>query len=171
MPHAKWIVLLSVACAMLAVVSVACTITISPAQTAGPAVTVIVTVTPAIQAVPLPGASTLEIVANQGWQDTGVSVKPGDTLTIEYVSGKWAPWPGEAYDASGTGVISYCDCNVMQYVSHASLIGKIGESDPFSAGSYYSHAVTQSGPLDLQINDAVLGDNSGSITVRVLVTH
>ena len=152
-------------------VSVACTVRISPVQTQGPVVTVIVTVTPALPVVPLPGAATFEIAANQVWQDTGVSVKPGDILTIEYVSGQWAPWPGGAYDASGTGVVSYCDCNVMQYVSHASLIGKIGDGDPFSVGSYYSHAVTQSGPLDLQINDAVLRDNAGSITVKISVTH
>ncbi len=167
----KRIVLLSAACVVLALIAVACTITISPAQTEGPVVTVIVTATPVTQVVPLPGASPFEVVANQVWQDTGVSVKPGDTLTIVYVSGKWAPWPGGAYDASGTGVISYCDCNVLQYVSHASLIGKIGDSDPFPVGSYYSHAVTQSGPLSLQINDAVLRDNSGSITVKVSVTH
>ncbi len=171
MAHTKRLVLFSAACAVLAIVLVACTITISPAQTQGPVVTVIVTVTPAIRVVPLPGASTFEVAADRVWQDTGVSVKPGDILTIEYVSGTWAPWAGGAYDASGTGVISYCDCNVLQYVSHASLIGKIGDSDPFSVGSYYSHAVAESGPLDLQINDAVLRDNSGSIAVKISVTH
>lgn len=112
----------------------------------------------------------VEVFADQDWQNTGVLVQPGDTLTIQYVSGKWSPWPGGYYDGEGSGGDPYCSCNVMMNVSHAGLIGRIGDGVPFFVGNDLTIMSTETGYLYLGINDSVRDDNSGSITVRVQVT-
>jgi hypothetical protein len=130
---------------------------------------IIVTATP--QPSPKPRTSEFEVFAPQGWQGTGMSIASGSTLTIQYISSLWSPWPGGFYDAAGTGVVSYCTCSVIQGVSHASLIGRVDSGNPFSVGNSYSSTMTQSGTLYLRINDTVLNDNSGSIEVSIQVTH
>jgi len=112
---------------------------------------------------------TLLVNAAEGWQDSGFEVQAGDRLIIRYLSGQWSPWPGQAYDAVGSGGDPACRCNVMEAVSHAALIGRIGENDPFLVGSRYEHVVGESGPLLLRINDADLNDNSGALEVLVEV--
>jgi hypothetical protein len=115
----------------------------------------------------------VEVFANQGWQNTGVRVQPGDTLTIQYVSGHWSPWPGSFYD--GRGVLENPPCHAGQEcvlfgVLHASLIGRIGNGDPFYIGNGTTLPVGQTEHVYLRINDSRLGDNSGSLIVRVQVT-
>jgi hypothetical protein len=111
----------------------------------------------------------VEVDADNRWTATGVLVSEGDKLTIRYLSGEWSPWPGGQYDAIGSGGDPRCRCNVMDGVSHAALIGKIGANDPFLVGGQYSHRVGESGELFLGINDMDLYDNSGSLQVRVEV--
>ena len=55
----------------------------------------------------------------------------------------------------------------MDGISHAALIGKIGDNEPFFVGDQYFHRVGESGELFLGINDVDLYDNSGSLRVRV----
>lgn len=107
--------------------------------------------------------------AERGWNDTGLELRPGDVLTIDYVSGVWSPWPGDAYDALGSGGDPRCDCNLIPGVSHAALIGRIGEGAPFLVGFEFSGPVGAAGRLYLGINDTRLDDNSGSLRVRVAV--
>jgi len=110
-----------------------------------------------------------EIEARRGWTDTGMDLQPGDDVTITYVSGKWSPWAGGHYDAIGSGGDPRCDCNVLPGVSHAALIGRVGEADPFLVGARYEQTVGQGGRLWLGINDTRLGDNGDAIVVRVEV--
>ena len=109
------------------------------------------------------------IEAARGWNETGIIVGAGDLLTIKYVSGEWSPWPGGAYDAIGSGGDPRCRCNVMDAVSHAALIGRIEENQPFLVGKEYRHQVGENGKLYLGINDVDLYDNSGSLEVEVTV--
>lgn len=118
-----------------------------------------------------PARLEVEVFADRPWTDTGVSVRPGDRLSIEYESGLWSPWPQGAYDALGFGGDPRCDCNVLAGASHAALIGKIDHGRPFLVGNDFSQPVGQAGRLYLGINDTRLEDNSGSLTVRIRVTR
>ena len=111
------------------------------------------------------------VEAREGWTNTHIKVEAGDFLRITYLSGKWSPWPGEEFDAIGFGGDPRCRCNVIQGVSHAALIGRIGDQDPFLVGERYQHAVGESGILYIGINDVDVYDNSGLLKVKVEVAE
>lgn len=111
----------------------------------------------------------IEVEAVEGWTNTRIKIHEGDVLTITYLSGEWSPWPGEEFDAIGSGGDPRCRCNVMDGVSHAALIGRIGHRDPFLVGERYHHRTGESGFLYLGINDVDLYDNSGHLRVMVEV--
>jgi hypothetical protein len=125
----------------------------------------------ALQAKPTPvsAAISFEVFAKRNWQDTGVKVMPGKALTILYLSGLWSPWGGGRYDAIGSGGDPKCGCNVIMGVSHAALIGKIGDNDPFLVGNSFKQTMGEAGDLFLGINDTQLGDNSGSLKVEIIL--
>jgi hypothetical protein len=114
-----------------------------------------------------PTGQIIEVNAEEGWTDTGLTVREGSLLTITYLSGKWSPWPGGEYDATGSGGDPTCRCNVMEAVSHAALIGRIGNHEPFLVGRRFQHTVGETGRLHLGINDVDLYDNSGYLRVLV----
>ncbi|MCJ7568144.1 MAG: hypothetical protein MUO58_11460 [Anaerolineales bacterium] len=111
------------------------------------------------------------VEAGEGWTNTHIKVEAGDLLTITYLSGRWSPWPGEEFDAIGFGGDPRCRCNVIMGVSHAALIGRIGDQDPFLVGERYQHSVGESGILYLGINDVDVYDNSGHLIVKVVVAE
>jgi len=111
----------------------------------------------------------LRVYADEAWTDTGLDVQVGDPLAIEQISGEWSPWPGESYDALGSGGDPGCDCNVLLGASHAALLGRIGEGRPFLVGADFEGAAGEAGRLYLGMNDTRPEDNSGSIRVRVAV--
>jgi len=113
--------------------------------------------------------TTVRVLADKPWTDTGIDLHLDDRVTIEYVSGEWSPWPGDSFDALGSGGDPRCDCNVILGASHAALIGRIGDSEPFLVGEDYTGAAGEPCRLYLGINDSRLDDNSGSIRVRVQV--
>jgi len=116
-------------------------------------------------------AKIIEVEAREGWNNTHIEVEEGDLLTITYVSGKWSPWPGDRYDAIGSGGDPRCRCNVMEGVSHAALIGRIGDHEPFLIGERYHHSIGESGILYLGINDVDIYDNSGNLQVKVEIAE
>ena len=116
-------------------------------------------------------AEIIEVEARAGWNNTHIEVEEGDLLTISYVSGRWSPWPGDRYDAIGSGGDPRCRCNVMEGVSHAALIGRIGDHEPFLVGERYHHSIGESGILYLGINDVDIYDNSGHLQVKVEIAE
>ena len=113
----------------------------------------------------------IDVEAREGWKNTHIEVEEGDLLTITYVSGKWSPWPGDRFDAIGSGGDPRCRCNVMEGVSHAALIGRIGDHEPFLVGERYHHSIGESGILYLGINDVDIYDNSGHLQVKVEIAE
>jgi len=113
----------------------------------------------------------IDVEAREGWNNTHIEVEEGDLLTITYVSGKWSPWPGDRFDAIGSGGDPRCRCNVMEGVSHAALIGRIGDHEPFLVGERYHHSIGESGILYLGINDVDIYDNSGHLQVKVEIAE
>lgn len=112
-------------------------------------------------------SEVVSVAAEDSWTSTGIQISEGDRLTIRYLSGKWSPWAGGKYDALGSGGDPRCRCNVIDGISHAALIGRIGENEPFFVGDQYFHQLGESGELFLGINDVDIYDNSGSLRVRV----
>ena len=134
-------------------------------------------------------ANTLQLVetfvpvnATQPWQDTGLTVQPGNSIIISYESGQWTADPqtnnGNLYDANGCpGIIVTQSGYPVQNVNMGALIGQVGTNPPFFIGN--GPVVTpagQSGALKLCINDdlnaqygAGLVDNIGSLQVRIRV--
>ena len=143
--------------------------------TARPAPTELPTPTPVptqtIQPTPTTVVMEFQAFANQAWQDTGIKIQPGATLTIKYISGLWSPWAGGNYDGIGSGGDPKCSCNVIPGVSHAALIGKIGDGNPFLVGNSFTQKIGQAGSLFLGINDTRVSDNSGSLKVRIVVSY
>lgn len=124
-------------------------------------------ITPPPETRHLTSANEFRVLASQGWMNTEVLIQPQDILSIQYISGLWSPWAGDGYDGIGSGGVPTCDCNVIFGVSHASLIGKVGDDNPFFVGNEFSQPMGQSGYLYLGINDTRLNDNSGSILVSI----
>lgn len=60
--------------------------------------------------------------------------------------------------------------NIVTGVWHASLIGRIGDNQPFFVGNTLTQVVEQTGYVYLRINDTALNDNSGEITLRIQIT-
>ncbi len=111
----------------------------------------------------------VRVLADRTWTDAGVDVVTGDRVEVEYLRGMWSPWPGGSYDAIGSGGDPRCDCNRLMGVSHAALIGRVGEGDPFLVGARWESVVGESGRLLLGMNDSRLDDNSGWLEVQVTV--
>jgi len=112
----------------------------------------------------------IDVQADQVWTRTGVEIEAGDHLVISYLSGRWSPGHYEEVDAIGYGGNPRSINNVIMGVSHAALIGRIGDHDPFFVGDHFSHTVGESGTLFLGINDTDLGNNAGSLQIEVEVT-
>jgi hypothetical protein len=115
----------------------------------------------------VPETKSVTVEAEDGWTDTHIAVEAGNQLAITYISGEWSPWPGGQYDAIGSGGDPLCRCNVVMGVSHAALIGRIGDNQPFLVGTEYQHTIGESGTLYLGINDVDIDDNSGNLRVLV----
>ncbi len=114
-----------------------------------------------------PTGATVRVPADQAWTDTHVDLAAGDRLQIDALGGTWSPWPGGQYDALGSGGDPRCDCNQLMGVSHAALIARVGDGAPFFVGDHWEQLVGEDGTLFLGINDTRLGDNSGTLEVRI----
>ncbi|MGO4771305.1 heme-binding protein [Flavobacterium sp. W22_SRS_FK3] len=134
-------------------------------------------------------ANTLQLVetfaqvnANKAWQNTGVTVQPGNQVTVSYKSGQWTADPatngGNLYGANGCPGITVMQSGYpIQNINMGTLIGQVGTNAPFLIGD--GPVLTpegQSGALKLCINDdlnaeygAGLTDNIGSLQVRIKI--
>lgn len=113
-------------------------------------------------------SKTLDVQANSDWQNSGVSVSQGTVVKIEYVSGYWRPWPGVNFDGIGcTQGCSLTDDLILVGCNHGGLIGRIGSAQMICILNGKTVTATESGMLYLRINDPVISDDSGAITVRI----
>src|SRR5215208_7839384 len=114
----------------------------------------------------LPGMSTVtqhdaEVYANKNWQDTGVAIRQGETITIQYVSGEWSPFSGYYTDGQGCTDPNFCtqDLSILanfpdNIVSgvHATLIARINHGQIVVVGNETTFEAKNTGSLLLRMN-------------------
>jgi hypothetical protein len=120
----------------------------------------------------------VEVFADQNWQDTGVEIRQGERITIQYVSGEWSPFSGYYTNGHGCTDPSVCtqDLSVLKsfpdnIVSgiHATLIARINQGPIIVVGNEITFEAENTGSLVLRMNDKNTSDNSGSLVVSVQI--
>jgi hypothetical protein len=112
-------------------------------------------------------ATTVRVMANKAWTDTGIIVNAGDRVAFQ-ASGEiaYGRSPGQTATPDGGAErrANYPDPTVPV----GALIGKIGNSAPFAIGTQTQPlGMPASGRLMLGVNDSELADNSGFYSVVV----
>ncbi len=126
------------------------------------------------------------ISAYKEWQSVGIMLNPGDVVAIR-AEGAWFYTPREYHGPAGHSIFLSPDFYPVPYVAGGALIGRIGEygaafyigeevviGDGLDIVEYSSSAradYAESGLLYLRINDDILSDNDGAVTVDIQVTR
>ncbi|MEM7028031.1 MAG: hypothetical protein AAF629_00460 [Chloroflexota bacterium] len=109
------------------------------------------------------------IYAYRDWQSLGVQLERGDMVIIN-ADGTWLYTPGEYHGPEGSSRYSAPSFYPLPHVPGGALIGRIGEKgEPFYVGKSSRFQAYTSGVLYLRIDDDMLSDNEGSVTVEVTV--
>ena len=109
------------------------------------------------------------VYAYRAWQSVGVRVREGDELRIR-ARGSWMYTPGEYHGPEGHARYSAPGFYPLPNVPGGVLIGRVGENgEPFLVGRGGVWWMRESGLLYLRIDDDILSDNDGAVTVEVTV--
>lgn len=110
------------------------------------------------------------IYAYRDWQSVGVQVNQGDLIRLR-AQGRWLYTPGEYHGPEGHKRYPAPSYYPVAGTAGGVLLGRIGEDGPIfivgRGGTFYAE---RSGLLYLRINDDILSDNDGYVTVEVSVT-
>ena len=111
------------------------------------------------------------IYAYRDWQSVGLRVHAGDSLNIR-AKGTWLYTPGEYHGPEGHARYAAPSFYPLPGVRGGALIGRIGETgEPFYVGRRLTRTIDRDGTLYLRIDDDVLSDNDGFVTVEVSVAE
>lgn len=106
------------------------------------------------------------VPARQRWTATGLTVRRGETLTFN-ATGEIRFGGGADHKAPASGSSERAQDNPVPGVTTGTLIGRIGNGQPFVIGSQASLQAPAAGQLFLGVNDTNLDDNDGSFQVRI----
>jgi hypothetical protein len=107
------------------------------------------------------------VSADVPWNDAGIEVRGGQSLYFS-ATGRVNWGPGRRDGAAGERNSPRNPTRPIPGRPGASLIGRIGDQDPFFIGDDRGPVrIRQSGRLYLGINDDYLADNSGNLRVTV----
>lgn len=121
-------------------------------------------------------AALVVVVADQGWQKTGVQIDGVVPRRVRWVLGFWSASPLSGWvDAKGNSNYIAPLGYTLAGAPEGALIGRVGDWGlPFLISDLGQIPAGQKGELQLCINDDLLGmygdglsDNQGAITVRV----
>lgn len=124
--------------------------------------------------VPLQKADLVEqrVYAYRGWQSMGIFLHPGEAVTI-VARGRWLYSPEVGYiGPEGASPSRYPAPSYYPVPNGIGgcLIGRIGEDGhPFYVGRRATIRSDTLGLLYLRINDDIITDNDGYVTVEILV--
>jgi hypothetical protein len=125
-------------------------------------------------------SNSLEVYAADGWQNTGLYVVEGETISIGYRVGEWSVCcdTGNAfYEPPDHGEYYYFKPDgapfggIVEDADLCALIARIGDGDAFSVGRQISITSSVSGQLYLRANDhdGGLSDNAGGVVVQAQI--
>ncbi len=112
--------------------------------------------------------STRAVYAYRQWQSTGLYLNAGDRLSLT-ASGQWSysPEAGPHGPRGGQPAPSYYP---LPGALGGALLGRLGETgDIFYVGDRFTYVAQEAGFFYLQINDDLLGDNMGELTLQIEV--
>lgn len=118
---------------------------------------------------PEPSTNSVLVSAASRWIDTGIEIKAAQRLTIA-ASGTINTQLGyrrSNSDANGQTTICNSPNCIMRGLGFGTLVGRIGDGQPFRVGANFETTATSSGKLYLTVNDTDFLDNSRSFMVRV----
>jgi tetratricopeptide (TPR) repeat protein len=109
---------------------------------------------------------SLDVLANKGWQDTGVIVLPGKPLTIR-AEGAWSFRLTAQLGPNGMEIPKE-----LREFNLGALVGMIVSDDareakPFFVGAEFNMEATERGRLYLRMYDADPSDNAGKLSVTI----
>ncbi|RFU38926.1 hypothetical protein DZF91_25125 [Actinomadura logoneensis] len=113
--------------------------------------------------------------ATSGWQGTGLTVKAGRRIGIDFQGGGWTvdrrrfPEVGpRGYDSAADQRI-WQGCKLDPKLDYGVLLGRVGGGSWFVVGSHDAVTAPDSGPLELRIHDQdhCLVDNAGSLLLKL----
>jgi formylglycine-generating enzyme required for sulfatase activity len=112
------------------------------------------------------GASecTVEVQANQTWQDTGVDVSPGAPVWLT-PEGKWKR-DGNSAPATGLNEAP-ADLAVLPNAPLMCVLVRVGDDEPQALTQAQGLLSKKEGRLFVQANDLELISNSGSVALRI----
>lgn len=115
-------------------------------------------------------SKTITVDATKVWTDTGIIVDVGQKLIITS-SGKVnteGGTPNTDADGYAPGICKDSNC-IAKGEPYGTLIGRIGNDNPFRVGTYLELTPTSKGELHFSVNDNdnYFSDNKGSFTVRI----
>ena len=111
----------------------------------------------------------IRIYAYRDWQSTGLRVHEGDLLTLQ-AEGTWLYTPDEYHGPEGHRTYRAPSFYPLPSVPGGALIGRIGEEGkPRYVGESARWRAGRDGMLYLRIDDDILSDNEGFVTVDIQV--
>lgn len=119
---------------------------------------------------PYRGASNLmvAVAADRGWQDAGVWLRAGDTITVEQLAGAWTHAPAAPlYTAAGAPITTTDDVLPLPSASVGALLGWLGSGPPVVLGDLGAITADRDARLLLKMNDFDYRDNAGTVTVEI----
>ncbi|MGC9357773.1 MAG: hypothetical protein ACP5GX_07900 [Anaerolineae bacterium] len=110
------------------------------------------------------------IYAYRDWQSIGVQVDPGDRIYIR-AQGRWLYTPEEYHGPEGHREYRAPNTYPIPSIPGGILLMRVGEKGRiFPVGRGGTFVAEQSGKIYFRINDDILSDNEGYVTVEVEVT-
>ena len=109
------------------------------------------------------------IYAYRDWQSVGVQVHQGDLIHIR-ARGTWLYTPGEYHGPQGHAKYRAPNTYPIPGIAGGILLGRTGEAGRvFPVGRGGTFYADSAGMLTLRINDDILSDNEGYVTVEIAV--
>lgn len=125
---------------------------------------------PTTVATTVPGPVSVSVPGDEAWTDTQFDVALGQELHIE-ASGTVTHHPNPVLTAGPEGnpdpQLRQYNVPSLQNVDHSSLIGKIGNGQPFFVGKSVTFSAPAGGRLYLGVNDVGVNNNAGAFTAEI----
>ena len=112
-------------------------------------------------------ARDIGVPGTQAFTDTGIDLPAGAVVAIT-ASGEVFHNPGSSTGPAGAA--GPPEFNLLTTARHASVIGRVGDGEPFPVGAEAVVPVTDAGRLFLGINDAGVENNTGAYVAHVRVS-